>query len=111
MIEANEAVGALVCENRRSALRRIHPDPADSTAKSLGKFLKALGLKVPNSLDRFELQGILKSVKGKPESFAVNLALLKSMQTAEYSPKLLGHYGSPASTTCTSPRRFVATPT
>lgn len=92
MIEANEAVGRLFAKIGVPHLRRIHPDPADSTAKSLGKFLGALGLKVPNSLDRFELQGILKSVKGKPESFAVNLALLKSMQTAEYSPKLLGHY-------------------
>ncbi|GJM25461.1 MAG: ribonuclease R [Phycisphaerae bacterium] len=92
MIEANEAVGRLFAEIGVPHLRRIHPDPADSTAKSLGKFLGALGLKVPKSLDRFELQSILKSVKGKPESFAVNLALLKSMQTAEYSPKILGHY-------------------
>ncbi len=92
MIEANEAVGRLFAEIGVPHLRRIHPDPADSTAKSLGKFLGALGIKPPTSLDRFALQGILKSVKGKPESFAVNLALLKSMQTAEYSPKILGHY-------------------
>ncbi len=92
MIEANEAVGRLFADIGVPHLRRVHPDPAESTAKSLGKFLGALGIKPPSSLDRFALQGILKSVKGKPESFAVNLALLKSMQTAEYSPKILGHY-------------------
>ena len=92
MIEANEAVGRLFAEIGVPHLRRIHPDPADSTAKSLGKFLGALGIKAPKSLDRFALQSILKSVRGKPESFAVNLALLKSMQTAEYSPKIQGHY-------------------
>jgi ribonuclease R len=92
MIEANEAVGRLFAEIGVPHLRRIHPDPADSTSKSLGKFLGALGIKVPTSLDRFALQSILNAVRGRPESFAVNLALLKSMQTAEYSPKLLGHY-------------------
>ncbi|NOX58205.1 MAG: ribonuclease R [Planctomycetes bacterium] len=92
MIEANEAVGRLFTEIGVPHLRRIHPEPAPTTGKSLGKFLGALGIKVPTTLDRFALQGLLKSVKGKPASFAVNLAVLKSMQSAEYSPKILGHY-------------------
>jgi len=92
MVEANEAVGRLLAELGVPALRRIHPPPDDAALESLAKFLAAAGLKVPADMDRFETQSVLKRVVGKPESYAVNLAALRSMQRAEYSPKIIGHY-------------------
>jgi ribonuclease R len=35
---------------------------------------------------------VLKSVQGKPESFAVNMAILRSMERAEYAPRLDEHF-------------------
>lgn len=92
MVEANEAVGRLFAERGVPHLRRIHPSPDESAAESLSRFLAAIGIKVPVEMDRFALQAILKRVAGKPEAYAANLAVLRSMQRAEYSPKLIGHY-------------------
>jgi len=92
MVEANEAVSRLFAGLGVPHLRRIHPEPDEAAGEALSKFLAAMGISVPKSLDRFALQAILKKVKGKPAAFAANLALLRSLQRAEYSPKLLGHF-------------------
>ncbi len=92
MVEANEAVGRLFAGLGAPNLRRIHPEPDEAAGAALAKFLAAMGIKAPKQLDRFAMQSILNKVKGKPGSFAANLALLRSMQRAEYSPKLIGHF-------------------
>jgi ribonuclease R len=43
-------------------------------------------------MDRKALQVLLEKVRGKPEAFAINLAVLKSLTRAEYSPQQIGHY-------------------
>jgi len=50
------------------------------------------------------------TVKGKPESFAINLAVLKSLTRAEYSPENIGHYALASLHYChfTSPIRRYA---
>ncbi len=92
MVEANEAVARLFAGRGVPHLRRIHPEPEEAAGEALAKFLGVLGLKPPKMLDRFALQAILARAAGKPASFAVNLAVLRSMQPAEYSPRLIGHY-------------------
>lgn len=92
MVEANEAVAHLFVERQVPHLRRIHPDPDAATAEGLHRFLKALGVPVPKVLDREALQAVLRSVKGRPQSFAVNLAVLRSLTEAVYSPELVGHF-------------------
>ena len=42
---------------------------------------------------RRELQKLLAAVKDKPEEYAINLALLRSLKQARYSPNPVGHYG------------------
>jgi ribonuclease R len=54
--------------------------------------VQVAGFKLPKDLDRKAIQSLLASVKGKPESFTINLAVLKSLTRAEYSPKPIGHY-------------------
>lgn len=92
MVEANEAVGRLLTDLGVPNLRRIHPEPEEQTVESLGRFLNALGLKAPKSVDRKNLQKLLREVVGGPSEYAVNLAVLRSMQRAVYSPKQVGHF-------------------
>jgi ribonuclease R len=92
MVEANEAVARLFTGKGAPHLRRVHPEPDAAAGESLSKFLAAMGVKAPDTLDRFALQAILRKVKGKPGAYAANLAVLRSLQRAEYSPKLHGHF-------------------
>jgi ribonuclease R len=110
MVEANEAVGRLFNRINQPAIRRIHPDPDPDASARLGKFLMVAGHKLPNNATRHDLQSLLEKVKGKPEGFAVNLAVLKSLARAEYSPEIIGHYALASDHYChfTSPIRRYA---
>ncbi|MCH7526377.1 MAG: VacB/RNase II family 3'-5' exoribonuclease, partial [Planctomycetes bacterium] len=92
MIEANEAVARLFVSKNVPHLRRVHPAPEATADANLTKFLRAIGLSAPRLDDRQGVQGLLDSVRNKPQAFAVNLAVLRSMQRAEYAPKLIGHF-------------------
>jgi ribonuclease R len=107
MVEANEVVAELMTKLNVPHLRRIHPDPPPDSRTKLVRFLGVLGKKLPDSVERRDLIRLLDSVKGKPESFAVNLAALRSMSQAEYSPRRVGHYAlaSKAYSHFTSPIR------
>ena len=107
MVEANEAVARLLTKENRPFLRRIHADPDQGGSGELTGFLRALGKDLPKDMSRHDLQRLLASVKGKPESYAVNLAVLKTFQQAEYSPMKIGHYALASDNYChfTSPIR------
>ena len=92
MVEANEAVARLLTDLGVPNLRRIHPEPDERSVESLGRFLHALGIKAPKSADRGSLQKLLRGAEGRPMQFAVNLAVLRSMEKAVYSPKSVGHF-------------------
>jgi ribonuclease R len=76
----------------------------------LRHFTTVAGYRLPKELDRKALQALLTSVRGKPESYAINLAILKSLTRAEYSPKEIGHYALASEDYChfTSPIRRYA---
>lgn len=107
MVEANEAVARLLAGRRIPFLRRIHPDPDEDSQEVLGRFLRVAGHELPRRLAREDIQRLLANLKGRPESYAVNLAILKSMEQAVYSPKHEGHYAlaSECYTHFTSPIR------
>ncbi len=92
MVEANEAVARLLDSIGVPFIRRTHPEPDPKASDKLKVFLSACGHKLPSEMDRFSLQALLASVKDKPEAFAVNLAILRSLTRAEYSPKPIGHF-------------------
>lgn len=92
MVEANEAVARLLDGLGVPCLRRIHPEPDPAAGKGLATFLKMAGHPVGRALSRSDMQQLLASVRGRPEAFAVNLAVLRSMQQAEYSPRRVGHF-------------------
>jgi ribonuclease R len=92
MVEANEAVARLLDSLDVPFLRRIHPDPDLEDTERLRHFTTVAGHKLPKELDRKALQILLDKIKGKPEAFAINLAVLKSLTRAEYSPESIGHF-------------------
>jgi len=92
MVEANEVVAELLAEIGVPALRRVHPPPDQGVVRSLNRFLKALGLKPIKGMDHASLQPLLDAAKGRPESFAVNLAILRSLERAVYEPTAVGHF-------------------
>lgn len=110
MVEANEAVARMLDFLKLDFLRRIHPDPEPQGAERLRHFVEVAGYKLPKDMDRKALQTLLATVKGKPESFALNLAVLKSLNRAEYSPEIIGHYALASQHYChfTSPIRRYA---
>ncbi len=107
MVEANEAVAALLTAKNRPFLRRIHPPPNEMGSKQFQTFVRACGHRIPGDLTRHDVQALLASVKGRPESYAVNLAILKMMQQAEYSPMQVEHFALASRHYChfTSPIR------
>ena len=107
MLEANEAVARLLDGIRVPFLRRIHPEPDALATGDSARVLKLCGYTIPKDINRQGLQDLLKRVKGKPESFIINLAILKSMSPAEYSPSPIGHYAIASEQYChfTSPIR------
>jgi len=107
MVEANEAVARLLDAYAIPFMRRIHPDPPDEAFEQLREFLTMFGYKVPKKPDRRQLQELLDAATGKPESFAVNLAVLRSLERAEYAVKGQGHYALASTHYChfTSPIR------
>lgn len=107
MVEANEAVARTMTAHEVDVLRRVHAPPGALADVNLRRFLAILGHEIPKDANRFDLQALLKEVHGKPESFAVNLAVLRSMQRAEYAPAQIGHFALASVDYChfTSPIR------
>jgi len=107
MVEANEAVARLLDRKGRAFLRRIHPAPDPAAGKDLSTFIRACGRKIPRDLKREDIQQLLKAVRGRPEEYAVNLAVLRTFQGAEYSPRSIGHFALASDCYChfTSPIR------
>jgi len=107
MVEANEAVARLFARLGVPCLRRIHPEPDAEAGRQLGQFLRFLGYKLPRVHSRKDLQALLDATRGKPEGFAVHMAVLRSMEKAVYSPRNIGHYALASENYChfTSPIR------
>jgi ribonuclease R len=110
MVEANEAVARLLDSMQVPFLRRTHPEPEVQGSEKLRAFVQVSGFRLPKELDRKAIQALLASVRGKPEGFAINLAILKSLTRAVYSPEIIGHYALASEHYChfTSPIRRYA---
>jgi len=107
MVEANEAAARLLDKLDVPFLRRIHPDRDPTGGKHLAEFVRACGHRIGKDLSRSDIQALVERVRGRPESYAVNLALLKTFERAEYSPMRIGHYALASGCYChfTSPIR------
>jgi ribonuclease R len=110
MVEANEAVASLLDRHNIPFMRRIHPEPDALGMKSLSQLVRAFGVSVPRVPNRAAIQELLTAVKGADCSFAVNLAVLRSFEKAQYAPLHIGHFALASTHYChfTSPIRRYA---
>ncbi|MBN1807020.1 MAG: ribonuclease R [Sedimentisphaerales bacterium] len=110
MVEANDAVASLLDRLNIPFIRRIHPEPDVMSMNNLAKLLKAFGFSLPKNPDRAAIQNLLAAVKGADCSFAVNLAVLRSFEKAQYAPLHIGHFALASTHYChfTSPIRRYA---
>jgi ribonuclease R len=93
MLAANEAIARHICNLQVPCIYRIHEDPDLEKLRDFREYAKSFGYKVGDVTNRRELQKLLEAVRGKPEEYAINLALLRSLKQARYSPQPVGHYG------------------
>ena len=110
MVEANDAVASLLDRLNVPFMRRIHPEPDAMSTKNLTRLVRAFGFTLPRNPDRRVIQDLLAAVKGADCSFAVNLAVLRSFEKAQYAPLHIGHYALASTHYChfTSPIRRYA---
>jgi len=110
MVEANEAVAGLLDRLNVPFCRRIHPEPDTLSMKNLANLIRTLGLTLPRTPDRWAIQNLLAAVKGLDSSLAVNLAVLRSFEKAQYAPLHIGHFALASTNYChfTSPIRRYA---
>jgi ribonuclease R len=107
MLSANEAVADHLHHIHTAFLRRIHPAPEPGKLKAFADFARSLGYKLQRETDRFALQRVLSQAADRPDMYAVNYALLRSLKQAVYSPQEEGHYALASDNYChfTSPIR------
>ncbi|MFP6675878.1 MAG: ribonuclease R, partial [Pirellulaceae bacterium] len=107
MLAANEAVALQLADKELYFLRRIHESPTPNRLLELTQFARELGFTCENLANRFETQKVLQESVGHPAERAINLAVLRSMQKAVYSPRQEGHYALNSDNYChfTSPIR------
>jgi ribonuclease R len=110
MVEANEAVASLLDRLNLPVMRRIHPDPDVLSLKNMARLLKAMGIAMPRTPDRRDMQAVLDHVKGTEQALAVNMVVLRSLERALYAPTNIGHYALASRHYChfTSPIRRYA---
>ncbi len=110
MVEANEAVASLLDRLNVGFMRRIHPEPDVLSMKNLSQLVRGFGFKLPKTPDRRVIQDLLDAAKGQECSLAVNLAVLRSFEKAQYAPVNMGHYALASTHYChfTSPIRRYA---
>ncbi len=110
MVEANDSVASLLDRLNVAFMRRIHPEPDPMSMKNLTRLVKAFGFSLPRNPDRKVIQDLLAAVKGTDRSFAVNMAVLRSFEKAQYAPLHIGHYALASTNYChfTSPIRRYA---
>jgi len=111
MVEANEAVASLLDRLNLPFIRRIHPEPSPSSLKNLATLMRsAFGIHLSVEPSRHDLQQLLRRLKNADCALAVNLAVLRSLEKAQYAPLHIGHYALASNHYChfTSPIRRYA---
>ena len=78
------------------SIYRVHDLPDKEKMADLAFFLRSLGHKISlrdGIIPSYEINNLLKKLKGKNEENTVQRAVVRSMTKAIYSTKNIGHYG------------------
>ncbi|MGE3873974.1 MAG: ribonuclease R [Parvibaculaceae bacterium] len=95
MIQANVAAAELLEARKVPLLYRVHAEPAPEKIKSLGEFLKTVGIDLAKGqrMQPRNFNQILKQVEGKDYQHVVNEVVLRTQAQAVYDTDNIGHFG------------------
>ena len=79
----------------RAPYRQNNSNTSVAPAVRASMYLISLGLKVPHPdhVEPRHFTQLIEQVKGRPDSAAITMAMLRSLTHAEYSPANVGHFG------------------
>lgn len=92
MIAANQIVATFMHQNDLPSVNRIHPEPDEDEMYDFAEFILNCKKKSINPFDKKRLQAFLDEISDHPESYMINLMLLKSLKKAEYSATESSHF-------------------
>ena len=93
MLLANETVAKHLRQRKIPTIYRVHEEPDSEELEEFCLTARAFGYAVTDRPGRAEVNRVLAEAQGKPESYLINLAFLRSLKMAEYSVRNKGHYG------------------
>jgi ribonuclease R len=95
MVLANVAAAETLISKGSPLLFRVHEEPAPEKLESLRDTAEAAGFTLAKGqvLKTAHLNRLLEQAAGKDDAELINLATLRSMTQAYYSPKNFGHFG------------------
>ncbi len=95
MVLANVAAAETLTAKRTPLVFRVHEEPSPDKLESLRDTAQSAGLVLAKGqvLKTRHLNQLLHQAAGREEADLINLATLRSMTQAYYSPKNFGHFG------------------
>ncbi len=95
MVLANVAAAQVLEQKRQPLLYRVHEEPAADKIEALRDTVEASGFKLTKGqvLHTRALNRLLQQAAGTDEQELINLATLRAMTQAYYSPKNFSHFG------------------
>jgi ribonuclease R len=92
MIAANQAVATFMHQNSLPSVNRSHPEPDEDEMLDFAEFIFNCKNQRINPFDKKRLQAFLDEISDHPESYIINLMLLRSLKKAEYSTAHTSHF-------------------
>jgi ribonuclease R len=92
MVAANQAVATFMHLNSLPSISRSHPEPDEGEMLDFAEFIFNCKNKRINPFDKKRLQAFLDEISDHPESYIINLMLLRSLRKAEYSATEESHF-------------------
>lgn len=95
MLVANESVANYLVERGAPLMFRIHDEPERQKLEDFVDTVRMMGFNfmLPDKIYNQWFQHVIDRVKGTLKEYIINVALLRTMQQAQYSEKNEGHFG------------------
>ena len=92
MIAANQAAATFMHQQNLPSVCRSHPEPDEDEMHDFAEFIFNCKNKRIDPFNKKRLQAFLDEISDHPESYIINLMLLRSMKKAEYSTTDSSHF-------------------
>jgi ribonuclease R len=92
MIAANQAAATFMHQKSLPSVCRSHPEPDEDEMHDFAEFIFNCKNKRIDPFNKKKLQTFLDEISDHPESYIINLMLLRSMKKAEYSTTQTSHF-------------------